>query len=523
MSLLKVHHLSIAFSPFLTHTIENISFSINAGECLAIVGESGSGKSLTVRAINQCLPPNARIHSNSDILFDDQALTTLSERAMQKLRGGQISYINQAAQSAFNPVQTIGHQIHETLKTHTKLKKQARRNRILELFKEVGLSDPEQVLCAYPHELSGGMLQRALIACAIAPNPKLLIADEPTTALDVTLQTQLISLLNRLRKDYQMTMIFITHNLLLVPKIADHILILQQGKMVEYEAVNIFMNGPKHPYSQALLNAAKPNLPFRTAKEGAILYQSQDLSVPTPRRHWWQTPKRPYLISNINLTIKAGQTLAIVGESGAGKTTLIRALLGLLSYKGTLTWEGTPHDHGTHPRRQQMLFQNPYAALNPQLTLEMSLDEACRAAKIPKNHWHQTQQDALHDVALDPSLLHRYPHTLSGGQRQRFCLARVLILNPKLLCLDEPTSALDVSVQVKILALLSNLQKKRQCSYLLITHDWLVVRALADDVMVLKQGKVVEQGPVKQIMSAPQHPYTQILLETCLYEKSLSI
>ncbi len=518
--LLTVESLSIAF---LNHTLEwvvqDVSFSIHNRQSLALVGASGSGKSLTALAINQCLPDNAVVASHSQIKLRKTPLLGQSESTLQTLRGRTISMIFQDALSALNPIHRVGYQLDEALKQHHVLSSTERKHRIHEMLEAVELHP--QLYTAYPHELSGGMQQRVMIAMALITQPDLLIADEPTTALDVTLQAQLIQLLKRLTQTYHMGLLFITHNLQLATQLADDALIMHEGRIVESGPLTECFHTPKHPYTKALLKATDLNLTTSTPPSNtAPLINIQNACLSFQSGPFWRR-HHTHALSSVHLTIQAFETLALIGESGSGKTTLARALCGLNRFStGTFRKHGAAHDW--RPHDIQMIFQNPTASMNPRFSIKMILNEGlqCQRPKLSASERHARIHDALKSVQLPLSCLDRFPHELSGGQRQRVCLARALCLKPKLLVLDEPTSALDVLVQSEIIACLKHLKTQHQLTYVLITHDFHVVSALADRIGVMKQGRLVEIGTTQSLLNAPQHPYTQTLIRAAMLDPS---
>lgn len=529
-NLLEIEQLDIAFGrDAQPHTqqhkaVSGMSLSIQKGQCLGLVGESGSGKTLTALSILQLLPNAARVNANSKILFHGENLLNYSENAMRKIRGRCISMIFQDAMSAFNPVFTIGQQLTEILKYHQRISHKKAKQKAIILLDEVGIKDPEYCLKTYPHQLSGGMRQRAMIAMALSCEPELLIADEPSTALDVTIQAQVITLLKKLKQTRNMTLLFISHDLAVVSQIADDVAVMEKGTKVEDTRASEFFEQPQHDYSQKLLRAIPPTTTRHTKVEKQkTLLSLQNLKVYFPIKAGIlkRTVGHVKAVDDISFTIPAGQTLALVGESGSGKTTTGKAILKLLNKtSGNIIFNGTDLSHLSRQATQQLrrdsqiVFQDPYSALNPRMLIVDSIAEGLIAQKHCRNRqalFNKVDQ-ALIKVGLPIEAKWRYPHEFSGGQRQRICIARALALEPKLLILDEPTSALDVSIQMQILELLAQLQQEQGLSYLLITHNLSVVAYMAHHTAVMRQGKIVEQGQTNQILNAPQHTYTQQLL-----------
>jgi len=522
--LLQIDQLSLSFQSQagLSPLLKSISLVVLPGQTLALVGESGSGKSMTALAVMQLLPSAARVHRDSRVLFKQQDLLSLPQRAISRVRGRQIGIVFQNAMSAFNPVLTIGYQLHEVLRCHFNLSQALERERILELLDEVGIVNPQQCYAAYPHQLSGGMRQRALIAMALAGEPELLIADEPTTALDVTIQAQVLATLQAVQAKRCMGMLFISHDLGVVARIADSVAVLYHGEIVEQAKARDFFQHPQQAYSQQLFAAlpkVKVRQPSRFVSQSIAdpLLKVENLSV-----HF---PKLANAVNQVSFYLNKGKTLALIGESGSGKTTTGKAILQLLpNISGQIYFEGrllsdlNQADLKSLRKDIQVIFQDPYAALNPRMTIASSIEEGMLVQGIGRTAVERGQRidNLLAAVGLPLDYKQRYPQALSGGERQRVCIARALAVEPKLLICDEPTSALDVSVQAQILKLLDQLQKERGLTYLLITHNFGVVGYLADDVAVMHRGQIVEYGPSQQILSAPQHPYTQKLLASVL-------
>lgn len=526
--LLTVTDLTVSFRQGNTRlsVVDGVSFAIARGETFALVGESGSGKSVTALSVLRLLPGNGRI-TGGKVCLSGINLFDLPEQAMNPVRGGRIGIIFQDPMSALNPVMTVGDQIGEVLTIQQGLKGKARLNRVIELLDQVGLPHPARHSQSYPHQLSGGMRQRVMIAIALAGDPELLIADEPTTALDVTLQAQILELLNRLCKQNGMGLWLITHDLGIVARHADRVAVMQRGHIVESAPCSDFFAAPSHPYSRELYAA----MPKRTAclnrpapPELPRLLEVENFKVHYPVRQGLlqRTVGCIKAVDGVSFTLHAGETLALVGESGCGKTTLGKGLLNLVEKsEGVVRLNGMELDHrNDQSRRQcrqamQIVFQDPYSAMNPRLLVG---DIIAEGMKSLHPEWAVKERSArvaelLVKVGLPADALSRYPHEFSGGQRQRICIARALAVEPRLIICDEPTSALDVSVQAKILELLRTFQTTLGLSYLFITHDLAVVAELADRVAVMQQGRIVEMGTAQKVLMNPEHPYTQRLLE----------
>jgi microcin C transport system ATP-binding protein len=523
--LLDVRDLSVTFDVGRGRTftaVDRVSFTLEKGETLALVGESGSGKSVTALSVLQLLPyPHAR-HPSGSICFKGEELVGAPERRLRGVRGNRIAMIFQEPMTSLNPLHTIEKQIGETLRIHKGLSGNAARVRIIELLRLVGLgAQAEKRLDAYPHQLSGGQRQRVMIAMALANEPDLLIADEPTTAVDVTIQAQLLKLLQELQERMGMAMLFITHDLNIVRKLAHRICVMQHGRIVETGAVHDVFTKPQHDYTRHLLAAEPKGEPAPPPTQARTVLAARDVRVWFPikagvLRH---TVGHVKAVDGVDVTLKEGHTLGVVGESGSGKTTLGLALLRLEASTGTIEFDGrTIQDlraSELRPMRKEMqiVFQDPFGSLSPRLSVSEIIEEGLRIHKIGSPEEREAMIiEALNEVRLDPETRHRYPHEFSGGQRQRVAIARALVLKPRLLVLDEPTSALDMSVQAQIVDLLRELQEKYRLAYLFISHDLRVVRALADEVMVLKDGKVVERGASVQVFEQPREAYTRALM-----------
>lgn len=510
-NLLKVENLSVRFWD--EQVVKNISFHINKGEVFALVGGSGSGKSVSALSILRLLAEDAIIDSGN-VYFDKQNIFSFSERQMRNVRGLGISMIFQEPMTSLNPVHTIEQQIIEVLKLHTKLSAQAAKNRVIELLELVELNP--KLISQYPHQLSGGMKQRVMIAMALACNPKLLIADEPTTALDVTVQMQILSLLKNLQQQQNLAILLITHDLSVVAKMADRVAVMRNGEILEQATAAEFFKAPKHEYSQKLLNGVLTKRKYvESEPTSAALLEVKNLKVyfPIHKGLFRRVVDHIKAVDDISLEIEAGKTLAVVGESGSGKTTLAHTIVKLLkSTDGQIIFDGK--DRGDI----QIIFQDPYASLNPRMRIGDIIEEGMQALKVGNNKIERQQQinELLKKVGLTAEMKARFPHEFSGGQRQRIAIARALAVKPKLIICDEPTSALDVSVRSQILDLLTQLQRDEGLTYLVITHDMSVVGNFADRVAVMYQGKIIEHGTVTEVFDNPKEKYTQTLLSSVL-------
>ncbi|TFZ36109.1 ABC transporter ATP-binding protein [Pseudomonas syringae] len=516
-NLIEIRDLSVAFNG--QKVVSNLSLDVRRGECLALVGESGSGKSVTAHSILQLLPRSGTLTTGS-ITYRGQQLVGADDRTLRELRGNRIAMIFQEPMTSLNPLHSVARQIGETLLLHRGISGREAQKRIVELLELVGIQQPEKRLKAYPHELSGGQRQRVMIAMALACEPELLIADEPTTALDVTVQRKILVLLKELQQRLNMSLLLISHDLNLVHSVAQRVCVMRAGEIVEQSDCKSLFKSPQHPYSRLLLDAEPAGEPLRRDTRETVL-QVDNLKVwfsltgGILRRH------KEYLkaVDDISLSIERGKTLGIVGESGSGKSTLGQAILRLLASRGSIRFRGQALDglsqKQMRPWRKEMqvVFQDPYGSLSPRMSVAQIISEGLEV----HSQYDPAKCDAeviraLEEVGIDPQSRHRYPHEFSGGQRQRIAIARALVLKPALILLDEPTSALDRTVQKQVVALLRELQEKHGLTYLFISHDLAVVKALAHDVIVVKDGKVVERGASHDVFDAPQHPYTQELL-----------
>ncbi len=505
--------------------VKGVSFDIAKGETVALVGESGSGKSVTALSILQLLPYPMAHHPAGSIRFRDTEMIGAEEKTLRAVRGNRIAMIFQEPMTSLNPLHSIERQINETLFLHKGLSRAAARARTLELLRLVGLPDPEQRLSAYPHELSGGQRQRVMIAMALANEPDLLIADEPTTALDVTIQAQILELLKDLQQRFGMALLLITHDLGVVRKMADRVCVMNQGVIVEQASVTDLFVRPKDPYTQKLLSAEPRGNPLTPPGGAAEVMAADGLKVHFPIKKGLlrRTVDHIRAVDGVSVSVRQGHTVGVVGESGSGKTTLGLALLRLHASEGAIRFDGTDiqgwQAKRLRPLRRQMqvVFQDPYGSLSPRLSVGQIIGEGLGIHGIGDQRERDAMVSrALEEVGLEPGSRHRYPHEFSGGQRQRIAIARALVLKPKFVVLDEPTSALDMSVQAQIVDLLRDLQARHNLAYLFISHDLRVVRALSSHVMVMKDGKVVEQGPTQRIFEEPREAYTRALLAAAL-------
>jgi microcin C transport system ATP-binding protein len=522
--LLSIRDLSVAFRQGDTTSlaVDHVSLDIAEGETVALVGESGSGKSVTALSILKLLPYPAASHPSGEILFSGENLLDNDERDLRRVRGNDITMIFQEPMTSLNPLHTIERQIGEILEIHRKMRTSEARARTLELLNQVGLREPEKRLGAYPHQLSGGQRQRVMIAMALANDPKLLIADEPTTALDVTIQAQILELLNDLQANRRMAMLFITHDLGVVRKVANRVCVMQGGRIVEHGATEKIFGDPQHEYTRHLLSAEPKGDPPASDPGAPVVMSGDDIKVwfPIKRGLMRRTVDHVKAVDGIDVVVREGQTLGVVGESGSGKTTLGLALMRLISSKGRIAFVGKRIDEYSFKQmrpmrdRMQVVFQDPFGSLSPRMSIADIVAEGLRIHEPDLSAQERDKRviKALGEVGLNPDTRHRYPHEFSGGQRQRIAIARAIVLNPRFVMLDEPTSALDMSVQAQVVDLLRDLQKRHDLAYLFISHDLRVVRALANEVIVMRNGKVVEQGEAQQIFEDPQTDYTKALM-----------
>jgi microcin C transport system ATP-binding protein len=523
-NLVRVRDLSVDFTVDgeVTHAVKRVSFNIRKGETVALVGESGSGKTVSALSVLRLLPYPAASHPSGEVYFHGRNLLTLEENEMRAIRGGRISIIFQEPMTSLNPLQTILQQVGETLRVHRGMDKASERARVLELLDRVGIREPEKRLASYPHQLSGGQRQRVMIAMALANEPELLIADEPTTALDVTIQAQILELLQELQREMGMAMLLITHDLGIVRKMAERVYVMNGGKVVEEGDTARVFDTPGHAYTRHLLEAEPKGDPPKEDVTAPVVMETRDLKVwfPVKRGLLRRTVDHIKAVDGVTVKVRAGQTVGVVGESGSGKTTLGLALLRLISSDGPVVFMGRNieryNSRQLRPLRSdmQIVFQDPYGSLSPRLSVSQIVEEGLLIQNPAMSYAERRQRvgQALEDVGLKSEMQDRYPHEFSGGQRQRIAIARAMVLQPTFIMMDEPTSALDMSVQAQIVDLLRDLQREKNLSYLFISHDLRVVRALSNHVLVMRQGKVVEEGSAEEIFTNPQTDYTKALL-----------
>ncbi|MDG1069398.1 MAG: ABC transporter ATP-binding protein [Sulfitobacter sp.] len=520
--LLDVQNLRVSFRQDgkLTTAVKGVSFHVERGETVALVGESGSGKSVSALSTVSLLGDTAVVEGS--VTYDGQQMIGASDALLRKVRGNDISFIFQEPMTSLNPLHTIDKQLAESLTLHQGLTGAALRTRILELLERVGINDAESRLGSYPHQLSGGQRQRVMIAMALANKPDVLIADEPTTALDVTIQAQILDLLKELKDSEGMGLLFITHDLKVVRRIADRVCVMQHGEIVEQGPTKEIFDNPQHPYTQKLLGAEPKGRPAPVAVDAEVVAEAEHLKVwfPIQRGLLRRTVGHVKAVNDASFSLRAGETIGIVGESGSGKTTLALAIMRLISSEGGITFMGqdvrkwTTKQLRSLRKDMQIVFQDPFGSLSPRMTCMQIIAEGLGIHKVDEaRDKRELVHDVMVEVGLDPATMDRYPHEFSGGQRQRIAIARAMVLRPRLLVLDEPTSALDMTVQVQIVDLLRELQVKYGLAYIFISHDLTVVRAMSHSVMVMKRGDVVEYGDVDALYDNPQTEYTRTLLQ----------
>ena len=525
-SLLKIEDVVVDFRTVAgtVNAVKGVSFEVGRGETLAVVGESGSGKSVTARAIMSMLAENARVGEQSRVWFDGEDLSTWSDLQMQRVRGSRISMIFQEPLTSLNPIYRVGDQVEEIIQTHRPMPKRKARAEVLKLFREVRLPQPEARLDQYPHEMSGGQRQRVMIAMALANNPDLLIADEPTTALDVTVQAEILTLLKELQKSHNMAVILITHDLTVVEKTADRVIVMRHGEVVERGSTRDVFRKPRHPYTKHLLASEPKGRPGVLPKDSPPLMEAEEVHVAF-RLNVGGVFNRKHVdlvaVDHITANVRRGETLGLVGESGSGKTTLGMAMIRLLDAQGgRITFDGERIDGLSRQQlrpmrtRMQVVFQDPFSSLSPRMIVQQIIEEGLVVNGIGKDSAERRDlvATALREVQMPEDAMQRFPHEFSGGQRQRIAIARALALKPDFILLDEPTSALDLSIQAQIIELLRDLRAKHDLSYLFISHDLKVVKALCHNVIVMQDGKVVEVGPTRKVLESPRQDYTKRLV-----------
>ncbi|EJG1031661.1 ABC transporter ATP-binding protein [Vibrio parahaemolyticus] len=524
-TILSVNNLSVSFTTNdgIVDAVKNVSFELQAGETLSIVGESGSGKSVSTNALMKLLPDNAIVHPNSSIMFEGESILDKTERQMQRIRGDRIGMIFQEPMTSLNPYMRVGIQVAEAMMCHRSVNQRKAKERVLELFDLVHLPNPQQAYDKYPHEFSGGQLQRIMIAMALINEPDILIADEPTTALDVTVQAEVLLLIKEIQAKMGMAILFITHDLGVVKHFADRVLVMCKGEVVEEGITEHLFSEPQHEYTKMLINSIPKGSKTPVDEKASELLNAEDIRVKFLVTPHFIPSKNEYFeaVKGISLQLKQGETLGIVGESGSGKSTLGRALIGLLPSTGKIEFKGqnmaslSDKERFDLKKEVQMVFQDPYGSLSPRMTIGEIITEGLTVHRpyLNKKERMQKVRDVLREVRLDPASINRYPHEFSGGQRQRIAIARALILEPSFILLDEPTSALDRSVQLTVIDLLKDLQKKHNIGYLFISHDLSVVKALSDRVLVMQKGEVMEQGSAQEIFHHPKSEYTRKLID----------
>ena len=522
---MEITNLNIGFRKggTINKVVNGIDLSIKEGETLALVGESGSGKSVTAQSILRLIPETQIAYPDGKIIFENRDILKSDISVLEGIRGNKISMIFQEPLSSLNPLHTVEKQVNEIQIIHKKRSYKEASNNTLEWFLKVGLNDPEKKMKSFPHQLSGGERQRVMIAMALVNNPGLLIADEPTTALDVTIQAQIIELLKRLQEELGMSMLFITHNLGIVKRIADRIAVMYQGNIVETKTTWDLFACPENPYSRLLLSSEPDDIPLKADIESEPIVELKDLKVWFPIQRGFLRLTKGYVkaVDGISININKGQTLGVVGESGSGKTTLGKAILRLIDSNGEIIFEknrldGKDEKNIRHFRKDmQIIFQDPYGSLSPRMSVEEIIGEGLKIHKIGDDESRKKLiSDTMQEVGLEPDMMYRYPNEFSGGQRQRISIARAIVLRPKLIILDEPTSSLDRSIQFQIIDLLKELQRKHELTYMLISHDLKVVKSISHFILIMKKGKIIESGTSEKIFSSPEENYTKELLET---------
>lgn len=502
--------------------VHGLNLQLEKGKTLCLVGESGSGKSLTSSAVMGLLPEQLSLSTESEIMFDGHAIHKMTEKSIRPLRGARMSMIFQEPMTSLNPVLKVGEQVAEVLEVHTKLSAKERKLKVIDLFKQVQIDQPERRYNTYPNQLSGGQRQRVMIAMALAMDIDLLIADEPTTALDVTVQGEILKLIKSLQQQRELAVLFVTHDFGVVKEIADDVAVMEKGKLVEFGQLDAILNNPQHPYTQKLIDAQPKLNPKKAVEPQAPLLRASNLTktFKVKKEGFFSKPETFYALNDVSLEIRQGQVVGVVGESGSGKSTLARCLMNLYALDdGEILFEGQEIHNlkgdalKNMRKNMQMVFQDPFSSLNPRLRIGETIADGVRAHKMmPKEDIRPYVEQLLADVGLPENAYDRYPHQFSGGQRQRICIARALALKPKLIIADEATSALDVSVQKQVLELMMSLKDKYDLSYLFISHDLRVVSEISDQVIVMRHGEIVESAQTESLYTSPKEPYTKALL-----------
>ncbi|MFV0421037.1 ABC transporter ATP-binding protein [Oleidesulfovibrio sp.] len=531
--LLSVEDLRIGFGAMaqkgatdIVDVVHGVSFALRRGKVLGIVGESGSGKSLTARAVMGLLPAGATVRGGK-VLFNGKPLPVSNDEAMRAVRGRRIAMLFQDPLSSFNPLHRIGRQIGEGLAVHRRWDKEKIKKRVAGLLEQAGMDDPQRIMNSFPHQLSGGQRQRAMLAMALADEPDILIADEPTTALDAAVQRQVIDLLLSLRASLSLTLIVISHDLPMMRSLADEVCVMQHGRIVETGSADRIFASPQHPYTRMLMDSGKDDVPVSVHSDAAPVLEVRGLNVRYPAGSSWFGRVRRYhhAVRDVSFALRRGECLGVVGESGSGKSSLGLAVLRLIASQGEVSFSGVPlhvlneKELRSHRSRLQIVFQDPLAALNPRLSVQECIAEGLRAqGGMTETAMEERVISAMREVELDPEMRHRYPHEFSGGQCQRVCLARALVMQPECIIFDEPTSSLDRNTQFQVVRLLKTLQQRHGLAGVFIAHDLSLVRRICHRVLVMQHGDVVEAGDTASVFAAPQHAYTRRLLEAAMAE-----